>query len=147
LQSSSIFQDLSNTFSSFNLEYVLLMHKSFSVIDSTKTATEDLIQAINTNSADDAAYAVEVLTKKRTKIQLNLVGQHNDQEKSKKASSQTRASANVLRFVDIILFSVYSIGIFRLKLRVESHLDKEPFTVPISVCSGTPLRLLKDQVC
>jgi hypothetical protein len=105
------------------------------------------VQSIKDGASKKAEHAVEYLAKNRLKVQFNLLNRHDDKDQSQGKKSAAEAPADVLEFVSIISISIFFIEIFRLKLQVECHLNKEPLLETIYVRSGTTLYGLKEQVC
>jgi hypothetical protein len=112
----------------------------------------NLTRSIHAGSLNDTEFIAYELAKTRVNIQFSLVDKNDKIEKTRAelksadAGGSVESKNSVLQLVLKNYFTLYFIEIFRLTLRIESQMKRDPIIAPIKVRSGTTLQSLKKLV-
>jgi len=122
------------------------------IIDQPELMINNLTRSIHAGSLNDTEFIAYELAKTRVNIQFSLVDKNDKIEntraelKSADAGGSVESKNSVLQLVLKNYFTLYFIEMFRLSLRIECQMKRDPIIAPIKVRSGTTLQSLKKLV-
>jgi len=113
----------------------------------------NLTRSIHAGSLNDTEFIANELAKTRVNIQFSLVDKNDKIEKTRAELKSADAGGGVVESKNSVLqlvlknyFTIYFIEMFRLTLRIECQMKRDPIIAPIKVRSGTTLQSLKKLV-